>query len=94
MRIAGDFRADVRFDFCFFRGQVKARGAVDAVGIEQGHGGHVELSADCGQFLGQGRAFEKTESRAGVEFDVHQLPVISDQWPVARIKNYWISRSD
>ena len=67
----------MRFDFCFFRGKVKARGAVDSVGIEQRHRGQVELSADGGQFLGQGRAFEKTESRAGVEFDVHQLQVES-----------------
>ena len=37
---AGDFRADVRLDLGFFRGQVKARSAVDAVGVEQRHGGH------------------------------------------------------
>jgi len=69
---AGDFRAYVRFDFHFARSQVKARGAVYAVGVEQRHGGQFELGADCGQFLGQGRAFEKAESRAGVKFDVGQ----------------------
>jgi hypothetical protein len=31
------------------------------------------LGADCGQFLGQGCAFEKAESRAGVKFDVGQI---------------------
>ena len=67
-RRAGDFRSDVRFDLHFARGQVKARGAVHAVGVEQRHGGQFELGADCGQFLGQGGAFEKAESRAGVKF--------------------------
>lgn len=66
------FGADVSLDLGFVRGEVKARGAIDAVGIEQRHGGHLEVLAYSDEFLGQGRAFEKAESGAGVEFDVHQ----------------------
>jgi len=60
------------FDFCFIRGEVKARGAVDSVGVEQRHGGHLEVRAHCHQFLGQRGAFEEAESRTGVKFYVHQ----------------------
>jgi hypothetical protein len=61
----------VRFNLYFLRGQVKARSAVNAVGVEQRHGGQLELST-CGyQLLGQGSAFQKAESRAGVKLDVH-----------------------
>jgi len=49
---------------------MEAWSAVDAVGIEQRHGGHVEVRAHSDQFLGQGSAFEKTESRAGMKLDV------------------------
>ena len=41
--VAGDFRADVRFDLHLLCGQVKARRAVHAVGVEQRHGGQFEL---------------------------------------------------
>ena len=74
---AGNLGADVGFGFDFIRGEVEARGTVDAVGVEQRHGGHLEVLAHSNEFLGQGRAFEKTEGRARVKFDVHQcqLPV-------------------
>jgi hypothetical protein len=78
-RAAGDFCADVRLDLDLICGEVEARGAVDAVGIEKRHGGHFEVRADCDQFLGQGGAFEKAESRAGVEFDVQKFSVPSSQ---------------
>src|SRR5271167_1223021 len=61
----------MRFNLCLLCSQVKARGAVHTVGVEQRHGGQTELSADCSHFLGQGRAFEKAESRAGMKLDVH-----------------------
>jgi hypothetical protein len=67
---AGNFRTDVGFEFELLCGHVKARSTVDTVYVEQRHGGQVELGADCGQFLGQGCAFEKAESGAGVKFDV------------------------
>ena len=38
-----DFGSNVRFDFYFLCGQVKARSAVNAVGIEQRYGGQLEL---------------------------------------------------
>ena len=56
----------------FFRRQMKTGRAVDAVAIEQRHGGHVVIRAQAGQFFGQGSAFEKTECGSRVEFDVHQ----------------------
>ena len=58
---------------------MKARGAVHAVGVKQRHGGQFELGADCGQLLGQGCAFEKAESGAGVKFDIQ---VLSTQYSV------------
>ena len=69
---AADFGADVRFQSCFLGGQVKARGAVEAVAVEQCYGGHAERGADRDQVLGQGGTFEEAEGRTGVEFDVHQ----------------------
>jgi hypothetical protein len=72
--IACHFGADMRLDLRFIRGEVETRGAVNAIGIEERHGRHIEVSAYADQFLGQGRAFEKTESRAGVKFDEHKKP--------------------
>ena len=73
--VACDFCADVRFGFEFFCCQVKARRAVDAIGIEHRHGGHVESVADSCQIFGQGRAFEEAERGAGMELDVgHPFP--------------------
>ena len=66
----------MRSEADFLHGQVKARGAVNPVGVEQGHGGHAQMGANSGQFLGQGCTLEKAESRAGVKFDVHQWSVI------------------
>ena len=76
------FGADVGFDLGFISGLVEARGAVDAVGVEQCHGWHVMVLAHSDEFLGQGRAFEEAESGAGVKLDVHQLPVPGRQYPV------------
>lgn len=69
----------MRLETDFFGGEVETWDAVDAVGIEQRHSGHVVMSAHSDQFLGQGRAFEKTESGAGVKFDVQ---VLSTQYSV------------
>ena len=70
---AGYFGSDVRFDTGFVCGEVETRGTVDAVTIEQCHGAHLEICADFDNVLGQGRAFEKTERGAGMEFNVHKL---------------------
>jgi hypothetical protein len=70
---ASHFCANVCLDFCFVGSQVEARRAVNPVSVEQRHGGLVELGADCDKFLRQGSTFEKTESRAGVKFDVQVL---------------------
>jgi len=51
-------------------GEIEARRAVEAVAVEQGHGGHLESGADGDQVLRQSGALEEAESGAGVEFDV------------------------
>lgn len=93
-RVAGDFRADVGFDFCFLRGHVEAWGAVHPVYVEQGHSGQVELGADRGQFLGQRRAFEKAKSGAGVEFDVRHQQLATDLRGFLWIKDFFLIRAD
>ncbi len=52
-------------------GEVKAGGAVDAIAVEQGHGGNIEVGGGLGVFFGQGGALQEAESGAGVEFDIH-----------------------
>ena len=68
---ATDFRDDVGLDPGFPCGHVEARRAVDAIDIEQSHGGHAKLSTRRNQFLGQGSAFEKAERGAGVKLYIH-----------------------
>lgn len=70
-RVACDFRSYVRLESDLFGCQVKARGAINAVDIEQSHARHAKMGADSGEFLGQGSALEKAECRAGVKFDIH-----------------------
>ena len=66
-----NFGSNVGLNVDLIRGKVKAWGAVHTVGIEQRHGGHSEVLAHAYKFLGQGRAFEEAEGRAGVKFNVH-----------------------
>ncbi len=70
---ARDFRSDVRFDSRFLCRHVETRRAIESVAIEQRHGRHLQVGAGRDQIFGQGSAFEKTESRAGVELDVHKV---------------------
>src|SRR5579863_10510240 len=86
-RATCDFRADVSLDPNLFHCHVKTRRAVDAISVEQCHGGHIQTSADSCQILRQGRAFEEAESRAGVKFDVHQWSVSRCQLKTA----FWFS---
>ena len=67
------FCSDVRLDLELFRCQMETWRTIDAVGVEQRHGGHVEPGTGRYQFLGQGRSFEEAESRAGVKLDVQVL---------------------
>ena len=69
---AGDIGADVGSEAGFLGGEVETRGAVEAVAVEQRHGGELILGGDGDQVLGQGRAFEEAEGGAGMEFDVHK----------------------
>ena len=66
-----DLRANVCFEVEFLHGQMKARRAIDAIAIEQGHCRHLMGGAHLRQFLGDRSSFEKAECRASVEFDVH-----------------------
>jgi hypothetical protein len=78
-RRACHFGADVSFEPDFIGREVKAWRAVDAIAVEQRHGRHVVVGTHANQFLGQGRAFEKAECGAGVEFDKQ---VLSTQYSV------------
>ena len=71
---AGDLGADVCADASFFGRQMEAGGAVDAIAVHEGHGGHAIGRAGAGEFLGEGGAFEEGEGGAGVEFGVHEGP--------------------
>ncbi len=71
----GDFGADDGAHAGFLRLLMKARGAREAVAVEEGDGGQIERSGLFDQGLGERRAFEKTESRARVEFDVGHTPL-------------------
>src|SRR5579862_3927898 len=51
---------------------IKTRRAIDAVAVEQGHGWHIQVGTRGNQVLRQGGAFEKAESRAGMEFNEHR----------------------
>ena len=60
---------------------MKAWRSIDAVTVEQRHGRHAQLCAHSRQFLGQGGAFEKAESGAGMELDVHWANYTISQFP-------------
>ena len=67
------FCADVGFETDLHCGEMEAGSAIEAVGVEQCHGGHLEMGTYCGIFLGHRSAFEEAEGRAGVKFDVQVL---------------------
>lgn len=52
---------------------MKAWRAIDAVGIEQSHGRHLEMGADSRHILWQGRAFEEAECTTRVKLNVQVL---------------------
>ena len=68
----GNFRTDDRADLVFLGGGMKAWRTVDTVAIEQGDSRHAQLRSGFRQFLGERGAFEKTEGRSGMEFNVSQ----------------------
>jgi hypothetical protein len=68
----GDFRSDVCAHAQLFCRQVKAWRTIDTVAIKQCYGRHSEFGTACGQRFRQSSAFQKTERRAGMKFDVHQ----------------------
>src|SRR5438477_3758779 len=63
-----DFGSDVSLNPGFLCREMEARRAVDAVAIEEGHGGHSVFRAGAGEFFGQGSAIEEAERGAGMEF--------------------------
>src|SRR5258708_1688643 len=66
------FCADVSLNARLSCGQIKSGRAIESVAVEQSHRGHAICGACMNQALGHGRSLQKTESRAGVKFDVHQ----------------------
>src|SRR5713226_5691659 len=62
----------MRLDPRFLGRHIKTRRAIDAVAVEQCHGRHVQVRACGDQVLGQSSAFEKAESRTGMEFNEHR----------------------
>ena len=50
---------------------VEARGAVDAVAVDERQRPHAVVGADLGHLLGQRGALEEAEGGAGVQLDVH-----------------------
>ena len=65
-----EFGSDVRFDFGVLGGEVETWRSVEAVVVEEGYGWHAVVGASADEGFGQGSAFQKAESRAGVEFDI------------------------
>ncbi len=53
-------------------GHRKTLRTIDAIAIQQGDGGQLELGRALGQLLGERSAPEKTEGAAGAEFNVRQ----------------------
>jgi hypothetical protein len=68
--VHGEFGADAGAEAVFAGGAVEAGGAVNAVAVEEGEGGQGEARGLAGEVFGLRGAAEKTESAAGVEFDV------------------------
>ena len=66
---AGDFAADVGAHTGLLGCHVETRRAVDAVTVQQRHGGHVEVGACAGKVFRHAGAFEETEGGPRVEFD-------------------------
>src|ERR1035437_7229005 len=78
---AGDFAADVGAHAGLLGSHVETGRAVDAVTVDERHGGHVEIGACAGQVFRHAGAFEEAEGGACVEFDIgvshYELPVPS-----------------
>ena len=68
----GDFRTDMAADLATRSRGMKTRPTVDAIAVEQGDGGHAEVSGGFSDFFGKRGALKEAESGSGMEFDVHQ----------------------
>src|SRR5271157_2551827 len=79
-----DLCSDMRLKVELLHGQMKARRAIYSIAIEQGHRRRLMSGAHLGQFLGDRSSFEKTERRAGVEFDVHGSFELQSESPLER----------
>src|ERR1017187_2388687 len=72
----------MRLDSNLLCGEMERRRAVHSISSEQCHRRHAQVRAHRDQFLGSRSPFEEAECRAGMDFNVHQLPVASCQLPV------------
>ena len=67
---AGDFAADVCPHAGLFGRHVESWRTVDAIAVQQRHGGHVQACACAGKLFRHAGAFQKAEGGARVQFDV------------------------
>src|SRR5208337_3365983 len=81
----------MRLDPDLFCGEMEARRAVQTIAIEQRHRRHSQVRAHRDQFLGKRSPFEKAERGAGMELNVHQLPVASFQLSGALTGNWQLA---
>ena len=84
-----DLGADARADgeIVFVGAAIKAGRAVHAVAVEEGDGGELGGERGFDQVFGKGRATEKTEGAAGVEFDVRHWKNLSRKRGKAEARN-------
>src|SRR5271157_4244819 len=66
-----DLCSDMSFPAELLHGQMKTRGAINAVTVEQRHSRHLMGVTYLGQHLGNRRYFEEAECRPSVQFYVH-----------------------
>ena len=76
----------MRLDPRLFCGEMEARRAVHSISIKQRHRRHSEVRAHRDQFLRNRSPFEEAERGAGMEFGVHQFPVLGSQLALVRLR--------
>src|SRR6266478_166567 len=64
----------MRLESRLFCREMKTRGAVYSISIEQCHPRHPQVRAHRDQFLRNRSPFEEAECGTGMEFDVHECP--------------------
>ncbi len=79
----GELRPDNRLNPRGLGGLVKPRRAVDAVAIQQRERRILQFRGARDQRFGQRRALQETESRGGMEFDIHRTDEASARFQIS-----------